>query len=340
MENIAFFIPIYNEITSKEIISENINKIFKVFINSRIYFSDNCSEDGTWEFIQTIKEANSASIHLTRKSENIGFSRNLLSINEIQEDDECYIMICGGNDILLEDGLRNLKETLQKRRPCLVMANWSYHAECDGKTKIISTHDVTNSFETNKLNTFFEKEGCVPVGICQYTAKKKIFKSMHKWENLTSPQIGVFIDAFPCNFIAIGNPPTHSAKYIEKSGWRRNAELIFNTQVGVVEEIIEVLKYAYANNKISKCIYIATCTRYVNYLPKLLYNMYSGSWGQWKEGGQLNVLHYARVLKVIQIGSKTDIRIFTLLMVNLMIQKLIYSSQVIKYHLKQNLPRF
>ena len=339
MENIAFFIPIYNEIKSKEIILQNIDILINVFPKSRVYFSDNCSVDGTWEFLQTIKEAKYASIHITRKSENIGFARNLLSVNDIAEDDECYIMICGGNDILLEDGLRNLKETIQKNRPCLVMANWRYHTECDGKIKIISTHDIKTSFKTESLDSFFANGGNIPVGICQYTAKKKIFKKMYKWEKLISPQIGVFIDAFPCKFVAIGNPPTHSVKHIEEGGWRKDSESIFNTHVIVVKEILAILKYAFIKCKISKCIYIAVCTRYTSALPNLLYDMYLGSWGVWKCGRQTHWRHPVRLFKVLKVGCNSSINVFISMFILLVLRKSNYSKRVIKYYTNKILHR-
>ena len=78
-------------------------------LDMEICISDNCSEDGTWEYINEFA-SQSSRIHIKRQPTNIGGNRNLIDITSMASGK--WILVIGDDDTLIEENLLKLTSIL------------------------------------------------------------------------------------------------------------------------------------------------------------------------------------------------------------------------------------
>jgi glycosyltransferase involved in cell wall biosynthesis len=278
------FIPIYNEQRSMHIVRHNIRVFNRYFPNSTILISDNQSTDGTWEALREMANSLPQNIILIRNDENVGFARNLINVRLIPELE--FVVMIGGSDLFCKKGLCHLA-LARKNNPNveLFMSNWAYITN-DPKPKVISKLDVDHAFSANTLEEFFGGAPYVPVGIMQYAGIAKHFHRFQNYTQYNSPQISAFIDAFPCTFIALGNPPISYVRLIE--GWRKSNELILQVHREVVTQVLEAVTSAKTRGKLLGSVADQVNRKYLrNFLFLTLELTLINNWAGFKSTGRL-----------------------------------------------------
>lgn len=103
-------IPTYNRFEYlKKLVHQIIGFIENDRLNLEICISDNCSTDGTWEYIQVIAEKYSQ-FKVYRHENNIGGNRNIVFITSMATSE--WMMVIGDDDCFVLDGLNDLLYTL------------------------------------------------------------------------------------------------------------------------------------------------------------------------------------------------------------------------------------
>ena len=308
-KNLCFFIPLYNEIKYIQVIEENINKITEIFPEARIYISDNKSDDGTWDELINLKSKYPLALFLYQQQRNFGFSYNLCSIAKVMygERDEQIVCILGANDIITIDGLKHIRNIMLEQNDVdFIMSNWSMYRTGENGNEVFWTGDVNKQFKCIDLESFFNFHNYIQVGIMQFTARLKILKKMISYQNSDSPQMGAFIDSFPCSFVAAGNPPLALIKYTEDKGWRSNACSIYKTHFNVINEICELIKQKYDKHIITEITFEKISYIYKSNLIKLLYSLYKENWGKWTGGGIYSIFHVMRFISLLYFCFKSS----------------------------------
>ena len=301
---LCFFVPAYNEESSLPNIEQNIEKALNVFPNSRFYFSDNCSTDGTRSGLFKLRDKFGENrINLYMQKSNIGFSKNMLALERIPENS--MVAVLGANDTLFTPGLIHLGSELEKLPDLdMVMCNWAYYKETTpGKKEPFWEGDVETPFEADTLDDFFSKHMFPPHGIMQYVCKREKLLKMRPYSeaNFMSPQLGAFFDSFPCKFKAIGSPPLALVRHLEEEGWRSSANRILETHFSQAQETIIHLKRSHDSNRLSFYQFNRIGREFATIQVKLAFQLLRESWGAW-QGGVLE--KYRLSIKIIA-GSYT-----------------------------------
>jgi len=274
------FIPIYNEVHSLPIIESNI--ITARYITNQIHFliSDNCSGDGTYEELLAL---NARYPHLTtihRNQRNLGFGLNLANVRFLNP--ACLISILGANDCLCPRGFRHLREAVDRNPHVdLFISNWAYTKTTrKGRRKRIYKGDVRRPFVAYSLEEYFSRMKYVPNGIMQFTARRHVLLKFDTYakRQFKNPQLGVFIDAFPTNCMAIGNPPLCEVAHIEAGGWRECKDTVVKAHEQIADEILDLLKTALSQGRITR----ETMQRISDVYCQIPVQALFSSWGLWK----------------------------------------------------------
>lgn len=101
---------------------------------------------------------------------------------------------------------------------------------------------------------------------------------------LLNPQLGGFVDAFPCGFLAVGNPPLALVRFLEKDGWRSSAGSILRSHLNQAIEMVDHLSRAVTERRLSGATF-TRIGRVFTIMPiVLMFDLFRGSWGAWTEG--------------------------------------------------------
>ncbi len=287
-----FFIPIYNEVHSLPIIEHNI--ITARYITNQIHFliSDNCSVDGTYEELLALNARYPQLTTIHRNQRNLGFGLNLANVRVLNP--ACLISILGANDYLCPRGFRHLRDAVDRNPDVdLFISNWAYtKTTLRGRRKRIYKGDIRRPFLASSLEEYFRHMKYVPNGIMQFTARRDVLLTFETYakKHLKNPQLGVFIDAFPCNCMAIGNPPLCEVAHIESGGWRGCKDTVVKAHEQIADEILDLLKTAHSQDRITR----ETMQRISDIYCQIPVQALFSSWGIWKAPA-----HKRRYLKIV-----------------------------------------
>ena len=107
---LSICIPTYNRKNYLEkLITQLVQLIISKNLDIEICVSDNCSEDGTWEFLKEIAVKHPAFI-IHQQDRNIGADRNHIAVANLAASK--WILVMGDDDLIVEANLINLLEEL------------------------------------------------------------------------------------------------------------------------------------------------------------------------------------------------------------------------------------
>tara|TARA_B100000767_G_C19772275_1_gene540693 strand:- start:1523 stop:3694 length:2172 start_codon:yes stop_codon:yes gene_type:complete len=157
-------------------------------LDLEICISDNCSDDGTWEYINEVA-SQSSKIKIKRQAENIGGNRNLIDITSIASGK--WILVIGDDDTLIEENLLKLTSILPS------LDSYEYVLL---NTKISEDQNLFKMQDGPLSKARLESnlaEGIYNFGFCgSHLISQKVAKTMRKrnYEDLRSwPSFGTFI---------------------------------------------------------------------------------------------------------------------------------------------------
>lgn len=140
---ISVLIPMYNR---KHYISDAVDSVLRqTFQDFEIIIRDNCSTDGSFEFVQEkyAAEISSGKIKLARNLENLGEFGNVKAC--FLNSSGKYIQILHSDDFLMPYGLQHMYETAEKFNADVVHSVAHFTTEEDGIIKeplLQEVHDV------------------------------------------------------------------------------------------------------------------------------------------------------------------------------------------------------
>ncbi len=147
---VGICIPTYNRISSLKRCVESA--LSQDYPNIEIIVSDNCSEDGTKIYIQSLLNHHS-NITYTRNHENIGSSPNF---NQVRKKSEArYIMWLADDDWISNDYVSSCMRTLLKDPAILLASGTAVHVDHTNETQG-TTLSITNNCRLLRfLNYYF-----------------------------------------------------------------------------------------------------------------------------------------------------------------------------------------
>jgi len=234
--NISAYIPVFNEIKFASLIEENVENFLTVFPDGKVFFSDNCSTDGTLEFLKSTQDKFRDRVVVFSSASNLGYSKNFAKTSEIPPDD--YVLLFSGNDKLLIDGLLKLKDLISNKiiESDYFITSWFYLNE-DNK---IEHGDISHNSSIRGLEDFFNKTKYVPIGIMQFVVKSKYLPVINLYSDLISPQVGLFFHLCRHNkgFLA---GDICIALVARMDGWRSSLENNLLVHIEICKEVTILL---------------------------------------------------------------------------------------------------
>lgn len=275
-----FFIPIFNEGRSVQVINHNIKTALKGILRPHFFISDNASTDSTFSGLLLIKHLNPTLVTLKKNDTNVGFAKNLLNIELLPPGS--LVSMLGANDYLCQIGLQHMQQAvLTNPKSELFISNWAYYKNSGSSTRHrIYTGDIPKSFKANTLDEYFSNTDSAPNGIMQFTARREILLNIRPYSerNFKNPQLGLFMDSFPCKTMALGNPPLTEVKWIEIGGWRESKETVVLAHKQVADEMILLAKKAHKEGRMSREIARKVRRTYCRVAIASLFL----DWGHWR----------------------------------------------------------
>jgi glycosyltransferase involved in cell wall biosynthesis len=103
-------IPTFNRLEYlQKLVHQIIGFIENYQVNIEICISDNCSSDGTWDYLQGIATKHSQ-FRIYRQENNIGANRNLVFVTSLATSE--WMMVIGDDDCFVLDALNELLHEL------------------------------------------------------------------------------------------------------------------------------------------------------------------------------------------------------------------------------------
>lgn len=146
---ISVLIPMYNR---KHYISDAVNSVLnQTFQDFEIIIRDNCSTDGSFEFVQEkyAKEISSGKIKLARNYENLGEFGNVRQC--FLASSGKYIQILHSDDFLMPYGLQHMYETAERFNADVVHSVAHFTSEEDGTIKDKALQEVHDQNVKNEI---------------------------------------------------------------------------------------------------------------------------------------------------------------------------------------------
>lgn len=110
MKTLLIYIPTYNRLAKLTFCIERLIEELEGFEDHVvIYVSDNCSTDGTYEFLQGVDHP---SLYYSRNHENIGLAKNVLKSHDLAELAE-FTWAIGDDDVILSGGISMLLDAIK-----------------------------------------------------------------------------------------------------------------------------------------------------------------------------------------------------------------------------------
>ncbi len=275
-----FFIPVFNELRSISTIEHNIITARYVTTNIHFLISDNCSDDGTYEELLRLKTRYNKLITLHRNERNIGFARNLVNVRLMPP--KSLISIVGANDYLCAKGFAHLRRTIRKNPEVeMFIANWAYFKRNPkGRRKRTYQGDVSEPFIASTLEDYFKRTTYVPNGIMQFTARRELLLNIEPYaeQDFKNPQLGAFVDSFPCMCMCIGKPALCEVEWIEAGGWRQHKDTVVKAHEQIADEIRLLLKSVASRNGLPQSTMMRICDIYCQTPVRALFS----GWGTWQ----------------------------------------------------------
>ena len=194
-------------------------------LDLEICISDNCSDDGTWEYINQVA-SQSSRIHIKRQLENIGGNRNLIDITSIASGK--WILVIGDDDTLVEENLIKLTSILPS------LDGYEYILL---NTKISEDHNLFTMQDGPLSRAQLKRNlanGIYNFGFCgSHLMSQKVAKIMRQrnYEDLRSwPSFGTFIhSAFRKDTYFFSPPVAWQDKNGHAMAWQANhwLQLVF-----------------------------------------------------------------------------------------------------------------
>jgi len=289
---ITIFLPVYNEEKSIQIILRNFKLVLQVFPDAQFIVSDNCSTDLTVKSFSFFPEQFIGRIKIWKSSQNFGFSANIAKVANVPGNG--LVMLLGADDLLLFSGLSALRNLIRSRPDVdMIISNWAYSKSIGS---VHSLGDCGHHFEANSLDEFFQHQTWLPNGISQIVARKSLFGKIELYIDKMSPHLGVFLDAFPCTMVCLGNPPLAMGAHVVVDGWRSSAASILMTHVRLTEEMLEHLLRCYRSEAISKKTFYQIRGAYLSIIPASVKVAKTEKWGSWEGSYQKKCYFLAGVM--------------------------------------------
>lgn len=146
---ISVLIPIYNR---RHYISDAVDSVLRqTFQDFEIIIRDNCSTDGSFEFVQEkyAAEISTGKIKLARNPENLGEFGNVKACFLNSSGD--YIQILHSDDFLMPYGLQHMYETAEKFNADVVHSVAHFSSEEDGIVKDKFLQEIHDGHVVNKV---------------------------------------------------------------------------------------------------------------------------------------------------------------------------------------------
>lgn len=274
-----FFVPVFNEQRAVRVIYHNVTTALQGILRPHFLISDNASTDSTSSGLLFIKHLYPTSVTLKKNDTNVGFAKNLLNIELLPSGS--IVSMLGASDYLCPDGLKHMqKAILSNPDSDLFISNWAYY-----KTTVNSirerfyTGDIPKAFTANTLDEYFTHMPYAPNGIMQFTARREILLNIRPYseQHYKNPQLGLFMDSFPCKTIALGNPPLTEVKWIETGGWRESKETVVLAHKQVSDEMILLTEKACKEGRVSR----ETARKVHNTYCRVAIASLFADWGHW-----------------------------------------------------------
>jgi len=249
-----FFVPVFNEQRSVKVIYHNVKTALQGTLRPHFLISDNASTDSTFSGLLFIKHLYPTLVTLKKNDTNVGFAKNLLNIELLPPGS--LVSMLGANDYLCPDGLHHIqKAILANPTTVFFISNWAYYNNSGSSARHrFYTGDIPRGFKANTLDEYFVNSDSAPNGIMQFTARREVFLNIRPYSErqFKNPQLGLFMDSFPCKTIALGNPPLTEVKWIETGGWRQSKETVVLAHKQVTDEMILLTEKACKEGRVSR----------------------------------------------------------------------------------------
>ena len=168
----SILIPVYN---GMPYIVETINSVLaQTNKNWNLLISDNCSTDGTYEYLKTI---NDARINIVRQPANIGASKNWEFLYESCNTE--YACILGADDILEPDFLEVLEHAITNNKEVGFVHSASHLI--DENSNITGSYEQRLPYKSNRIE-FLRNQllyNQVNVTSCLFSIKKSKIRKVH-----------------------------------------------------------------------------------------------------------------------------------------------------------------
>jgi hypothetical protein len=303
--NHYFFVPVFNEQRSVKTILHNIRIASESTFHSRFFISDNASTDCTLESLLLIKNLYPEIVFLHKNKTNVGFAKNLLNVELLPANS--LVTLLGANDYLCADGLRHLQRAIVANPNTeLFVTNWAYFEQkaCGARLRVY-TGDVQKPFKAYSLDEYYTNMPYAPNGIMQFTASRETLLNIRPYseQEFKNPQLGFFMDSFPCAALAVGSPPLVEVKHIERGGWRECKDTVVLAHKQVSDEMVLLTRKAYKEGRLSR----ETATKIITTYCKVAIGSLFLDWGCWrvplyKRPYASTILRYA-LLSPTSVGS-------------------------------------
>jgi len=172
-------------------------------------------------------------------------------------------------------------EVNSRKKANLIISNWIYTVEKNGRTQIVGDFDVLKKKTCTTLEEFFCNNLYIPGGIMQYCIHRDKLNELKNYHNEISPHVGLFFKCFPGRVVCASSPGLCRVSKIESSGWRSSPYGAYKEIINCFEFYIRLIKKACKENQITRKTGKRVIKEYTRFSWLILKECWDDQWGKW-----------------------------------------------------------